>query len=183
MDEGWPVVIGTLRLEERERLWKFRSMIERAKYFADVEVIKITHEDEEKLAVLLLQVRFCSKLKSAHFKCEKDLTMIMGRPVQFFPPGVFGNLHGRSSQAKDAYASLSELCVSGNFCGPIHTFLFLRFTETKYKRGTIGQFRSVCWCMNRPGANRTIRSSRILCGRCPSRSSSDTRVCSGRIAR
>ena len=83
---GWPAVIGTLRLEERERLWKFRSMIERAKYFADVEVIKITHEDEEKLAVLLLQVRFCSKLKSAHFKCEKDLTMIMERPVQFFFP-------------------------------------------------------------------------------------------------
>lgn len=71
-------------LEEGERLRKLPSMVERAEYFADTGVIKITKEDEEKLADLMMQVRFSVNMKSARFNCDKNTTMIMGRLVQVF---------------------------------------------------------------------------------------------------
>ena len=71
-------------LEEGERLRKLPSMVERSNVFEDTENIKLTAEEEEKLADLMMHVRFSVNMKSARFNCDKNTTMIMGRPVQVF---------------------------------------------------------------------------------------------------
>lgn len=69
-------------LEEGHRLGKLPSMIERGPEFTDSEGIVLTKEEQEKLAELMMHLRFAVSLKSARFNCDKNTTMIMGRPVQ-----------------------------------------------------------------------------------------------------
>ena len=80
-------------LEEGERLRKLPSMVARADHFEDTGNIKLTQEEEEKLADLMMHVRFSVNMKSARFNCDKNTTMIMGRPVQVFSLGQHMLLH------------------------------------------------------------------------------------------
>ena len=69
-------------LEEGERMRMLPSFLERAEHFEDSDSIKLTPEEEEKMAELMMHVRFSVNMKSARFNCDKNTTMIMGRPVQ-----------------------------------------------------------------------------------------------------
>ena len=69
-------------LEEGERLGKLPSMAERGAEFMDTGAVVLTEAEQEKLADLMMQVRFSISLKSARFNCDRNTTMIMGRPIQ-----------------------------------------------------------------------------------------------------
>ena len=57
-------------------------MTERDAEFVDTGAVDLTEAEQEKLADLMMQLRFSISLKSARFNCDRNTTMIMGRPVQ-----------------------------------------------------------------------------------------------------
>ena len=71
-------------LEEGERLRKLPTMVERLQDFKDTGSIELTEQEAEQLTELMMHVRFSVSLKSARFNCDKNTTVIMGRPVQVF---------------------------------------------------------------------------------------------------
>ena len=82
LDEGWPLSSAQKWLEEGERLRKLPTMVERSQDFTDTGSIELTEQEAERLTELMMHVRFSVSLKSARFNCDKNTTVIMGRPVQ-----------------------------------------------------------------------------------------------------